>query len=167
MIEYRFRVPSAIVFTVYSYSKASEYLFRVPTADSLTLMVYGDWNVNEMDQHNSSLMMQWRYSRKKILVPASMCVFGCQPNLAPGFLGPVFGCLIRWQGPRVSLASVSRTPEAWPKSNDRIGDSSRARPEPAASCRSRHRSAPSPRAPPPSQPPRATLQTPTRPSESP
>jgi hypothetical protein len=30
MIEYRFRVPSAAVFTLYSYSKALEYLFRVP-----------------------------------------------------------------------------------------------------------------------------------------
>jgi hypothetical protein len=34
-IEYRFRVPSAAVFTLYSYSKALEYRFRVPTADSL------------------------------------------------------------------------------------------------------------------------------------
>jgi hypothetical protein len=36
MIEYRFRVPSAAVFTLYSYSKALEYPFRVPTAGSLT-----------------------------------------------------------------------------------------------------------------------------------
>jgi hypothetical protein len=35
-IEYRFRVPSAAVFTLYSYSKALEYRFRVPTAASLT-----------------------------------------------------------------------------------------------------------------------------------
>jgi hypothetical protein len=35
MIEYRFRVPSAAVFTPYSYSKALEYRFRVPTAGSL------------------------------------------------------------------------------------------------------------------------------------
>jgi hypothetical protein len=35
MIEYRFRVPSAAVFTLYSYSKALEYRFRVPTANSL------------------------------------------------------------------------------------------------------------------------------------
>jgi hypothetical protein len=35
MIEYRFRVPSAAVFTLYSYSKALEYRFRVPTAGSL------------------------------------------------------------------------------------------------------------------------------------
>jgi hypothetical protein len=34
-IEYRFRVPSAAVFTLYSYSKALEYLFRVSTAGSL------------------------------------------------------------------------------------------------------------------------------------
>jgi hypothetical protein len=34
-IEYRFRVPSATVFTLYSYSKALEYRFRVPTAGSL------------------------------------------------------------------------------------------------------------------------------------
>jgi hypothetical protein len=34
-IEYRFRVPSAAVFTLYSYSKALEYRFRVPTAGSL------------------------------------------------------------------------------------------------------------------------------------
>jgi hypothetical protein len=35
IIEYRFRVPSAAVFTLYSYSKALEYRFRVPTAGSL------------------------------------------------------------------------------------------------------------------------------------
>jgi hypothetical protein len=34
-IEYRFRVPSAAVFTLYSYSKGLEYRFRVPTAGSL------------------------------------------------------------------------------------------------------------------------------------
>jgi hypothetical protein len=34
-IEYRFRVPSAAIFTLYSYSKALEYRFRVPTAGSL------------------------------------------------------------------------------------------------------------------------------------
>jgi hypothetical protein len=37
MIEYRFRVLSAAVFTLYSYSKALEYRFRVPTAGSLTV----------------------------------------------------------------------------------------------------------------------------------
>jgi hypothetical protein len=31
MIEYRFRVPSAAVFTLYSYSKSLEYYFRVST----------------------------------------------------------------------------------------------------------------------------------------
>jgi hypothetical protein len=36
MIEYRFRVPNAAVFTLYSYSKALEYRFRVPTTSSLT-----------------------------------------------------------------------------------------------------------------------------------
>jgi hypothetical protein len=30
-IEYRFRVPSAAVFTLYSYSKTLKYHFRVPT----------------------------------------------------------------------------------------------------------------------------------------
>jgi hypothetical protein len=35
MIEYRFRVPSTAVFTLYSYTKALEYRFRVPTAGSL------------------------------------------------------------------------------------------------------------------------------------
>jgi hypothetical protein len=35
MIEYRFRVPSATVFTLYSYYKALEYRFRVSTAASL------------------------------------------------------------------------------------------------------------------------------------
>jgi hypothetical protein len=34
-IEYRFRVPSAAVFTLYSYSKALEYRLRVSTAGSL------------------------------------------------------------------------------------------------------------------------------------
>jgi hypothetical protein len=34
-IEYRFRVLSAAVFTLYSYFKALEYRFRVPTVDSL------------------------------------------------------------------------------------------------------------------------------------
>jgi hypothetical protein len=34
-IEYRFRVSSAAVFTLYSYSKALEYHFRVSTAGSL------------------------------------------------------------------------------------------------------------------------------------
>jgi hypothetical protein len=35
MIEYRFRVPSAAVFTLYLYSKALEYLLEYPTAGSL------------------------------------------------------------------------------------------------------------------------------------
>jgi hypothetical protein len=34
-IEYRFKVSSAAVFTLYSYSKALEYRFRVPTTGSL------------------------------------------------------------------------------------------------------------------------------------
>jgi hypothetical protein len=34
-IEYRFRVSSATVFTLYSYSKVLEYRFRVSTAGSL------------------------------------------------------------------------------------------------------------------------------------
>jgi hypothetical protein len=38
MIEYRFRVPNAAVFTLYSYSKTLEYRFRVPTAGSLRLV---------------------------------------------------------------------------------------------------------------------------------
>jgi hypothetical protein len=37
MIEYRFRVPSAAVFTLCSYSKTLKYRFRVPTAGSLKL----------------------------------------------------------------------------------------------------------------------------------
>jgi hypothetical protein len=36
MIEYRFRVPSAAVFTLYSYSKALKYPLEYPTAGSLT-----------------------------------------------------------------------------------------------------------------------------------
>jgi hypothetical protein len=36
-IKYRFRVPSAAVFTLYSYSKTLEYRFRVPTAGSLSV----------------------------------------------------------------------------------------------------------------------------------
>jgi hypothetical protein len=35
-IEYRFRVPSAAIFTLYSYSKVLEYRFRVSTAGSLS-----------------------------------------------------------------------------------------------------------------------------------
>jgi hypothetical protein len=35
MIEYHFRVPSAIVFTLYSYSKVLEYRFIEPNAGSL------------------------------------------------------------------------------------------------------------------------------------
>jgi hypothetical protein len=42
MIEYRFRVPSAAVFTLYSYSKALEYRFRVPTTGSLTTVTVID-----------------------------------------------------------------------------------------------------------------------------
>jgi hypothetical protein len=37
MIEYRFRVPSAAVFTLYSYSKALGYEYRVKTAALGTL----------------------------------------------------------------------------------------------------------------------------------
>jgi hypothetical protein len=44
MIEYRFRVPSAAVFTLYSYSKALEYRFRVPTAGSLRGPVHSAYN---------------------------------------------------------------------------------------------------------------------------
>jgi hypothetical protein len=40
MIEYRFRVPSAAVVTLYSYSKTLEYRFRVPTAGSLSAAVF-------------------------------------------------------------------------------------------------------------------------------
>jgi hypothetical protein len=40
MIEYRFRVPSAAVFTLYSYSKVLDYPFRVPTAGSLTARLF-------------------------------------------------------------------------------------------------------------------------------
>jgi hypothetical protein len=36
-IEYRFRVPSAAVFTLYSYSKALEYPLKYPTTSSLRL----------------------------------------------------------------------------------------------------------------------------------
>jgi hypothetical protein len=36
-IEFRFRVPSAAVFTLYSYSEVLEYRFKVPTADSLII----------------------------------------------------------------------------------------------------------------------------------
>jgi hypothetical protein len=35
MIKYRFRVPSAVVFTLYSYSKALEYPPEYPTAGTL------------------------------------------------------------------------------------------------------------------------------------
>jgi hypothetical protein len=38
-IKYRFRVSSAAVFTLYSYSKALEYRFRVSSAGSLKLGV--------------------------------------------------------------------------------------------------------------------------------
>jgi hypothetical protein len=40
MIEYRFRVPSAAVFTLYLYSKVLEYRFRVPNAASLRKPLY-------------------------------------------------------------------------------------------------------------------------------
>jgi hypothetical protein len=39
-IEYRFRVPSAAVFTLYSYSKILEYRLEYATAGSLTGMRY-------------------------------------------------------------------------------------------------------------------------------
>jgi hypothetical protein len=39
MIEYRFRVPSAAVFTLYSYSKTLEYHLEYATAGSLTRLV--------------------------------------------------------------------------------------------------------------------------------
>jgi hypothetical protein len=43
-IEYRFRVPSAAVFTLYSYSKVLEYRFRVPTAGSLKILSDGTFD---------------------------------------------------------------------------------------------------------------------------
>jgi hypothetical protein len=42
MIEYRFKVPIAAIFTLYSYSKALEYPFRVPTVDSLRIRNFQD-----------------------------------------------------------------------------------------------------------------------------
>jgi hypothetical protein len=39
MIEYRFRVPSAAVFTLYSYSKTLEYRLEYATAGSLMFPV--------------------------------------------------------------------------------------------------------------------------------
>jgi hypothetical protein len=45
-IEYRFRVPSAAVFTLYSYSKALEYRFRVPSAGSLSTCYFVSDNNN-------------------------------------------------------------------------------------------------------------------------
>jgi hypothetical protein len=50
MIEYRFRVPSAVVFTLYLYSKALEYHFRVPTADSLSRMESWIGSSGELDR---------------------------------------------------------------------------------------------------------------------
>jgi hypothetical protein len=40
MIEYRFRVPSAAVFTLYSYSKALEYRLEYATAGSLIHLIF-------------------------------------------------------------------------------------------------------------------------------
>jgi hypothetical protein len=40
MIEYRFRVPSAAVFTLYSYSKFLEYRLEYATAGSLRAIQY-------------------------------------------------------------------------------------------------------------------------------
>jgi prepilin signal peptidase PulO-like enzyme (type II secretory pathway) len=37
-IEYRFRVPSAAIFTLYSYSKVLEYPLEYPTAGSLIII---------------------------------------------------------------------------------------------------------------------------------
>jgi hypothetical protein len=48
MIEYRFRVPNATIFTLYSYSKALEYRFRVPTAGSLRLSVLMDLYIHPL-----------------------------------------------------------------------------------------------------------------------
>jgi hypothetical protein len=57
MIEYRFRVPSAAVFTLYSYSKTLEYHFRVSTAASLTA-----WSLEEdrMASLASCVAVAWR-----------------------------------------------------------------------------------------------------------
>jgi hypothetical protein len=43
MIEYRFRVPSVAVFTLYSYYKALEYRFRVPTMAGLRVSTHCSW----------------------------------------------------------------------------------------------------------------------------
>jgi hypothetical protein len=57
MIEYRFRVPSAAVFTLYSYSKDLEYRFRVPTAGSLILQ----YCVTVENRWKFSFQMDWCY----------------------------------------------------------------------------------------------------------
>jgi hypothetical protein len=59
MIEYHFRVPSAAVFTLYSYSKALEYLLEYPTAASL--------NEYDGDFLNSDLFAQGRPACNGIL----------------------------------------------------------------------------------------------------
>jgi hypothetical protein len=59
-IEYRFRVPSATIFPLYSYSKVLEYHFRVTTAGSLSSKCYtiskniqykGSWCSNTLRVH--------------------------------------------------------------------------------------------------------------------
>jgi hypothetical protein len=51
-IEYRFRVQSAAVFTLYSYSKALEYRFRVPTTGSLKCVAVTASELDPLDNSN-------------------------------------------------------------------------------------------------------------------
>jgi hypothetical protein len=66
MIEYRFRVPSAAVFTLYSYSKALEYRFRVPTAGSLTFKASFS-STNREEKHCIRIPVAFRLYLVKII----------------------------------------------------------------------------------------------------
>jgi hypothetical protein len=57
MIEYRFRVSSAAVFTLYSYSKDLEYRFRIPTAGSLNCQEVQVWQLAIRSGNSALLMM--------------------------------------------------------------------------------------------------------------
>jgi hypothetical protein len=61
MIKYRFRVPSAAVFTLYSYSKPLEYRFRVSTAASLMSAYALRKLISRHDRMSNIYMATWLY----------------------------------------------------------------------------------------------------------
>jgi hypothetical protein len=110
MIEYRFRVPSAAVFTLYSYSKALQYLFRVPTAAGslipdvnqpvrclwVGLLRFLGWSGLQPDHVQGYCPL----CKKTLSIEFWVESYACLVQLR---IFVMFACLLLWQGERLSV----------------------------------------------------------------